>query len=123
MVTHLCAEAITCRAFPFATQENMKLIEKIITRYPPNYKQSAVIPVLDLVQQMNGGWLSLSAMNKVAAVLEMPEIRVYEVCTCVTTCAAAHMMHAHTWTPSCRCRPMACMASRRSKASRGHPSQ
>jgi len=61
--------------------ENMKLIEKIITRYPPNYKQSAVIPVLDLVQQMNGGWLSLSAMNKVAAVLEMPEIRVYEVAT------------------------------------------
>ncbi len=57
----------------------MKHLNEIITRYPPNYKASAVIPVLDLVQQMNGGWLSLTAMNKVAEILEMPEIRVYEV--------------------------------------------
>ena len=60
-------------------QANMVRINAIIARYPPNYKASAVIPVLDLVQQMNGGWLSLTAMNKVAAVLEMQEIRVYEV--------------------------------------------
>jgi len=58
---------------------NMTRINAIIARYPPNYKASAVIPVLDLVQQMNGGWLSLTAMNKVAQILEMPEIRVYEV--------------------------------------------
>lgn len=58
----------------------MEKINAVITRYPPNYKQSAVIPVLDIVQQINGGWLSLSAMNKVAAILGMPEIRVYEVC-------------------------------------------
>lgn len=57
----------------------MKLLDKVIQRYPPNYKQSAVIPVLDLVQQMNGGWLSLNAMNKVAEVLGMEPIRVYEV--------------------------------------------
>ena len=57
----------------------MKRINEVIARYPPNYQASAVIPVLDLVQQMNGGWLSLSAMNKVAAVLGMQEIRVYEV--------------------------------------------
>lgn len=63
----------------YLLQENMKKLDKIIARYPPNYKQSAVIPVLDVVQQMNGGWLSLNAMNKVAAILEMPEIRVYEV--------------------------------------------
>ena len=60
-------------------QANMTRINAIIARYPPNYKASAVIPVLDLVQQMNGGWLSLTAMNKVAQILEMPEIRVYEV--------------------------------------------
>ena len=60
-------------------QSNMKRINEIISRYPPNYKASAVIPVLDLVQQMNGGWLSLTAMNKVAEILEMQEIRVYEV--------------------------------------------
>ena len=52
-----------------------------IAHYPPNYKQSAVIPVLDLAQQQNGGWLSLAAMNRVAKVLDMPGIRVYEVAT------------------------------------------
>jgi len=65
---------------PFEISEaNMKRINEIIARYPSNYKASAVIPVLDLVQQMNGGWLSLSAMNKVAQILDMQEIRVYEV--------------------------------------------
>ena len=61
----------------------MTRINAIIARYPPNYKASAVIPVLDLVQQMNGGWLSLTAMNKVAQILDMPEIRVYEVSSSV----------------------------------------
>jgi len=43
-----------------------------------------MIPVLDLAQQQNGGWLSLAAMNKVAAVLAVPPIRVYEVATFYT---------------------------------------
>ena len=41
---------------------------EIIARYPPNYKQSAVIPLLDLAQQQNAGWLSLAALNRVAKV-------------------------------------------------------
>ena len=41
---------------------------EIIGRYPPNYKQSAVIPLLDLAQQQNQGWLSLAALNRVAKV-------------------------------------------------------
>lgn len=56
-------------------------VADIISRYPPNWKQSAVIPLLDLAQQENKGFLTLAAMNKVARVLEMPEIRVYEVAT------------------------------------------
>jgi NADH dehydrogenase (ubiquinone) flavoprotein 2 len=39
---------------------------------------------LDLAQQQNDGWLSLAAMNAVAKLLEMPEIRVYEVATFYT---------------------------------------
>eukprot|EP00877_Chromochloris_zofingiensis_P009143 jgi/Chrzof1/4482/Cz14g14250.t1 len=66
------------------TEENHKRVAEIITRYPPNYKQSAVIPVLDLAQQQNGGWLNLAAMNRVAQLLDMPEIRVYEVATFYT---------------------------------------
>ncbi len=51
---------------------------ELISRFPVNYKQSACIPLLDLAQKQNNGWLSLAAMNRVAKVLEMPEIRVYE---------------------------------------------
>lgn len=52
---------------------------EIISRYPTNYKASALIPLLDLAQQQNDGWLSLAAMNRVAKILDMAEIRVYEV--------------------------------------------
>jgi NADH dehydrogenase (ubiquinone) flavoprotein 2 len=43
-------------------------VAEIIARYPPNYKASACIPVLDIAQQQNKGWLSLAAMNRVAKV-------------------------------------------------------
>lgn len=52
---------------------------EIMSHYPRNYKASAVIPLLTLAQNQNKGWLPLSAMNKVAEVLEMAPIRVYEV--------------------------------------------
>jgi len=55
-----------------------------VSRYPSNYKSSAVIPLLDLAQQQNKGWLPLAAMNKVAEILEMAPIRVYEVATFYT---------------------------------------
>lgn len=66
------------------TPENYKRVTEIIGRYPANYKASAVIPVLDIAQQQNKGWLSLAAMNRVAKVLDMAEIRVYEVATFYT---------------------------------------
>jgi len=43
-------------------------VAEVVSRYPSNYKQSAVIPLLDLAQQQNEGWLSLAAMNRVAEV-------------------------------------------------------
>lgn len=38
-----------------------------MSRYPKNYKQAAIIPMLDLAQRQAGGWLPLAAMNKVRA--------------------------------------------------------
>eukprot|EP01033_Poteriospumella_lacustris_P001212 gene1212-879_t len=64
--------------------ENYKRVEHIIGRYPKNYKQAATIPLLDLAQRQNGGWLPLAAMNKVAKILDMPPIRVYEVASFYT---------------------------------------
>lgn len=66
------------------TDKNVEIANEIISRYPVNYKRSAVIPLLDLAQKQNGGWIHLGVMNKIAEILEMPEIRVYEVATFYT---------------------------------------
>ncbi|KAL8783734.1 MAG: hypothetical protein Q9213_004415 [Squamulea squamosa] len=62
---------------------NQKLIAEILKRYPPQYKKAAVLPVLDLGQRQHG-FTSISVMNEVARVLEMPPMRVYEVATFYT---------------------------------------
>lgn len=56
-------------------------MQRILDSYPENYKSSAVIPLLDVAQQQNDGFLSLAAMDKVALILGMEKIRVYEVAT------------------------------------------
>jgi len=66
------------------TPDNFKRVELIIARYPSNYKQAAIIPMLDLAQRQAGGWLPLAAMDKVAKVLEVSPIKVYEVATFYT---------------------------------------
>lgn len=62
----------------------MKRAQEIISHYPPQYKKAAVIPLLDLGQRQNRGWTSISVMNYVAKLLEMPPMRVYEVATFYT---------------------------------------
>ncbi|KAH9454231.1 hypothetical protein Pst134EB_014324 [Puccinia striiformis f. sp. tritici] len=52
--------------------------------FPPQYKKAAVIPVLDLAQRQNNNFTSISVMNYVAKLLEMPPMRVYEVATFYT---------------------------------------
>jgi len=42
------------------------------------------MPLLDLGQRQNDGWTSISVMNEVARLLEMPPMRVYEVATFYT---------------------------------------
>lgn len=61
----------------------MKIIDEILKRYPPQYKKAAVMPVLDLGQRQHG-FTSISVMNEVARILEMPPMRVYEVATFYT---------------------------------------
>uniref|UniRef100_A0A2K6EN23 NADH:ubiquinone oxidoreductase core subunit V2 n=1 Tax=Propithecus coquereli TaxID=379532 RepID=A0A2K6EN23_PROCO len=65
------------------TPENYKRIEAIVKNYPEGHKAAAVLPVLDLAQRQNG-WLPISAMNKVAEILQVPPMRVYEVATFYT---------------------------------------
>ncbi|KAL0465828.1 NADH:ubiquinone oxidoreductase [Neurospora intermedia] len=63
--------------------DNEKVIEEIIKRYPPQYKKAAVMPLLDLGQRQHG-FCSISVMNEVARLLEMPPMRVYEVASFYT---------------------------------------
>jgi NADH-quinone oxidoreductase subunit E len=63
------------------TNENFSKVKKIIEKYPLGRQQSAVIPLLDLAQRQNKGWLNKKAIEKVAETLSMSFIRVLEVAT------------------------------------------
>ena len=60
---------------------NFSKAKNIIERYPSGKQQSAVIPLLDLAQRQNKGWLNKNAIEKVAETLSMSYIRVLEVAT------------------------------------------
>lgn len=62
--------------------ENLKKTKSILAKYP--IKRSAILPLLDLAQRQNNGWLSSSAIACVADMLEIPYIRAYEVATFYT---------------------------------------
>ena len=67
---------------PFEWSEiNYSKVENIIKKYPVGKQQSAVIPLLDLAQRQNEGWLSKNAIEKVAETLSMSYIRVLEITT------------------------------------------
>ena len=63
------------------SEDNFKRVSKIIQKYPTSRQQSAVIPLLDLAQRQNSGWLSKTSIEKVAETLSMSYIRVLEVAT------------------------------------------
>jgi NADH-quinone oxidoreductase subunit E len=66
------------------TPENESLCAKEISKYPEGRQGSAVIALLWLAQQQNDGWLPKPAIEKVAAMLGMPDIRVLEIATFYT---------------------------------------
>ncbi len=63
------------------TPEVRKEIDQWVAKYPDDWKQSAVMAALRIVQDASEGWLTTEKMNEVAAYLDMPPIAVYEVAT------------------------------------------
>jgi NADH-quinone oxidoreductase subunit E len=59
--------------------KNLLQAKNYIAKYPVGRQRSALLPLLDIAQRQNCGWLSREAMDYVAAFLELPEIKVYEV--------------------------------------------
>jgi NADH-quinone oxidoreductase subunit E len=84
-VRRLAANQPASFAFSPATMEQARWW---LAKYPPERRQSAVIPVMWLVQKQEG-WVSEPAIRAIAELLGMPPIRVLEVATFYT------MFHLH----------------------------
>jgi NADH-quinone oxidoreductase subunit E len=66
------------------TEPLMNRINELISHYPADKKKSALLPVLHEVQDAHDNWLSIELQNKVAEILEIQPIEVYEVVTFYT---------------------------------------
>lgn len=69
--------------FQFNSQNQVK-VQEILAKYPAERKKSAVMPLLDLAQRQNENWISKDVIACIAEILEMPEIKVYEVASFYT---------------------------------------
>ncbi|CAD6222305.1 GSCOCG00000904001-RA-CDS [Cotesia congregata] len=81
---------------------NKKRVEAILGIYPEGHKRGAMIPLLDLAQRQQG-WLPISAMHKVAEILGVSNMRVYEVATFYTMFNRRPMGKYHV--QICTCTP------------------
>ncbi len=54
-------------------------IDELLSHYPEDRKKSALLPVLHEVQDAHDNWLSIELMDKVAEILEIKPVEVYEV--------------------------------------------
>jgi NADH-quinone oxidoreductase subunit E len=66
------------------SEDAQALIQKIIRRYPQGKQKSALLPALHIAQAEFGGWLSAPVMDKVAEILNIQPIEVYEVASFYT---------------------------------------
>ena len=66
------------------TDELTARIDELTSHYPADKKKSALIPVLHAVQDAHDHWLSVDLMNRVAEILGITPIEVYEVATFYT---------------------------------------
>jgi NADH-quinone oxidoreductase subunit E len=82
-VRRLAEPHLQPKEFAF-TAENRAWADKQIAKYPEGRQQSAVIPLLWRAQEQAGGWLPQKAIEHVAEILGMANIRVLEVASFYT---------------------------------------
>ena len=49
--------------------------------YPKNYPESSIMPLLDLAQKQNNGWIPKKAIEFISDLLRISEIKVLEIAT------------------------------------------
>ena len=82
-VRRLAEPHLQPKEFAF-TAENLAWAQQQIAKYPEGRQQSAVILLLWRAQEQAGGWLPQKAIEHVAEILGMANIRVLEVATFYT---------------------------------------
>jgi NADH-quinone oxidoreductase subunit E len=82
MKTHTDTSNKYSEKFEFSP-ESLAKVNEFIAQYPDGKQKSAILAILHLVQEENG-WLSIKAMDQVAAILGIKPIEVYEVATFYT---------------------------------------
>lgn len=63
---------------------NLTKAQEIISKYPEGRQRSAILPLLEMAQRQNNGWLSKESIEYVADMIQTPHIRAYEVVTFYT---------------------------------------
>jgi len=90
------------RTFEF-NPASLEAAKVIITKYPKDKQQSAVMALLYIAQKQNSNWIPLAAMKCIGKFLEMPYIKVYEVATFYTmynlSPVGKHFIQVCTTTP------------------------
>ena len=61
------------------TEALMSRINELISHYPEDKRKSALLPVLHEVQDAHDNWLSIELQDKVAEILHIKPVEVYEV--------------------------------------------
>ncbi|MDC6479793.1 NADH-quinone oxidoreductase subunit NuoE [Candidatus Pelagibacter sp.] len=82
---------------------SLEAAKSIISKYPKDKQQSAVMALLYIAQKQNSNWIPLAAMKYIGKFLDMPYIKVYEVATFYTMYNLApvgkHFIQICTTTP------------------------
>ncbi len=66
------------------SEQKLNRVQELISHYPEGKQKSALLPVLHLAQEENGGWVNVEWMDYVAGLLDIEPIEVYEVATFYT---------------------------------------
>tara|TARA_B100000886_G_scaffold338769_1_gene302392 strand:+ start:3840 stop:4427 length:588 start_codon:yes stop_codon:yes gene_type:complete len=76
----IAGKSLQPKEFSFS-KENQNIVSKILKTYPKNYPESSIMPLLDLVQEQNNGWIPKKAIEFISELLKVSEIKVLEIAT------------------------------------------
>ena len=74
------SDSLQPKEFSF-TAENLREAKIVLKRYPKDYPEGALMPLLTLAQKQSKGWLPKKAIEYIASFLKVSEIKVLEIAT------------------------------------------